>query len=96
MKTATREKMLSLINTKYPELFTRTTEEFNGNKGGIWSSGEGSDYAKDEFKLFNYYAEDAKEKRYVFGVHKEIGNLLEKNGWYAEWYDCGTIMFWKI
>lgn len=93
---ATREKMLEILNKTYPELFTRTTEEFNGSKGGIWSSGEGSAETKDGFKLFDYYSEDYQEKRYVLGVHKEIGNLLEKNGWYAEWYDCGTIMFYLI
>ena len=93
---ATRNEMIAKINQKYPKLLTRTTEEFNGSPGGIWSSGESSIEASDGFQLFNYYAEDCKEKRYVFGVHKEIGNLLEKNGWFAEWYDCGTIMFYLI
>jgi hypothetical protein len=96
METATREHMLALINKKYPKLFTKTTEEFNGSDGGIWSGAEDGLCAKDGFELFNYYAEDYSEKKYVLGVHKEIGNLLESNGWYAEWYDAGTIMFWKI
>ena len=90
---ATREEMLAKINKAYPKLFTKTTEEFDGGKGGIWSSGESGVTAKDGYRLFNYYAEGNK---YDIGVHNEIGKLLEKNGWYAEWYDCGTIMFWLI
>lgn len=92
----TREKLIAIIKEKYPQLPVRTTEEFDGSKNGIWSSGEHGIEAKDEFPLFNYYAEDNKEIRYVFGVHKEIGDLLEAHGWYAEWHDAGTIMFWVI
>ena len=91
-----RAKMMELLRAKYPNMFLRTTEEFDGGKNGIWSSGEDGIKAKDGFTLFNYYAEDYREVRYVFGVHKEIGNLLEKNGWYTEWHDCGTIMFYPI
>jgi len=93
---ATREQMMEIIRAKYPKLFMKTTEEFDGSKGGIWSSCENGDEAGDERPLFNYYAEDYKEKTYVLGVHREIGDLLEKNGWYAEWYDAGTIMFYLI
>jgi hypothetical protein len=88
--------MMEKIGEKYPKLFIRTTEQFNGGLHGIWSSGENGDLAKDGKPLFHYYAQDPTEKTYVFGVHKEIGNFLEKNGWYAEWYDCGTIMFYPI
>jgi len=90
-----RTKMMAKLEAKYPKLFMRTTEEFNGSKGGIWSSAENGDEAKDGFNLFNYYSEDYNEVRYHIGVHKEIYNLLEKNGWYAEWNDPGTIMFWE-
>jgi len=95
-KIATREQMIALLNAKYPKLFTKTTEEFDGGEGGIWSSGESGLPAKDGHRLFNYYSEDYSGKRYEFGVHQEIRTLLEKNGWYAEWYDAGTIMFWLI
>jgi len=85
---------MELIKAKYPKLFMRTTEDFNGSENGIWSSGENGDEASDGFRLFDYYNEDYKEKRYIFGVHKEFLELLEKNGWFAEWHDPGTIMFW--
>jgi hypothetical protein len=91
--TATREKMMELLEAKYPNMFLRTTEEFDGGKGGIWTSGEDGLAGKDGFALFNYYAEG---KCYQFGVHTEIYNFLEKHGWYAEWYDCGTIMLYEI
>ncbi len=91
--TATREKMMELLEAKYPQMFLRTTEEFDGGKGGIWTSGEDGLAGKDGFALFNYYAEG---KRYQFGVHTEIYNFLEKHGWYAEWHDCGTIMLYEI
>lgn len=95
-KVATREQMIDLLEAKYPKLFIKTTEQFDGAKGGIWSSGENGDLAKDGHELFNYYAQDNKEVRYTFGVHREIGKLLSDNGWYAEWHDAGTIMFWLI
>jgi hypothetical protein len=91
--TKTREKMMELLEAKYPQMFLRTTEEFDGGKGGIWTSGEDGLAGKDGFALFNYYAEG---KCYQFGVHTEIYNFLEKHGWYAEWYDCGTIMLYEI
>lgn len=88
----TRQQMMELLEAKYPKMFLRTTEQFNGNKGGIWTSGEDDLPAKDGFPLFNYYGEG---KRYELGVHTEIYSFLEKHGWYAEWYDAGTIMLWQ-
>ena len=89
----TREQMMELLKAKYPNMFLRTTEEFDGCKDGIWTSGEESPSAKDGFPLFNYYAEG---NRYDLGVHTEIYDFLEGHGWYGEWHDCGTIMLWII
>ena len=91
--TKTREQMMELLEVRYPEMFLRTTEEFNGGKGGIWTSGEDDLPAKDNFPLFNYYSDG---KRYILGVHTEMYNFLEKHGWYAEWHDAGTIMLYQI
>lgn len=74
--------------------FVSTTEEFNGNEGGIWVSGE--DY-NDEFKgqtIYDYYSEDYKNRE--FGVLKSWEKELNKRGWYSEWYDTGTVMIWPI
>jgi hypothetical protein len=98
--TATREEMTAKINKCYPGLFTKTTEEFYGKKSqreGIWSGSESGVYASDGFKVLDYYAKNhTAKKRYEIGVHIQLRNLLEKHGWYAEWYDCGTIMFYPI
>lgn len=87
-----REVLMDILESKYPKMFLRTTEEFSGSKGGIWTSGEDDLPAKDGRPLFDYYADGNK---YELGVHNEIGDLLTKHGWYAEWYDCGTIMLWE-
>jgi len=92
--TATREQMMTILAKAYPDMFLKTTEEFSGSKGGIWSSAEDGIEAKDGYDLFNYYSENY--DRYEIGVHNEIVALLGKHGWFAEWYDAGTIMFWLI
>jgi hypothetical protein len=88
-----REKLIKIISEKYPKIVLRTTEEFDGTEGGIWTSGENGFPAKDGFPLFEYYASHG--KRYDMGVHKDINKILDKHGWYAEWNDPGTIMFWE-
>jgi len=87
-----RTQLMKKLKVKYPKLFLKTTEEFGLNGGGIWSSGENGDEASDGFELFDYYAES---NRYEFGVHTEMVEFLKINGWFAEWYDGGTIMFWE-
>ena len=76
------------------EMSLRTTEEFNGDIGGVWLSGEDSAEMKDGLDMFDYYTENY--NRYELGVHNIIYKWLEKKGWYAEWYDAGTIMLYKI
>jgi hypothetical protein len=91
-----RNDVIKAINKAYPELNLGTTEEFNGSTNGIWVRGTEDDLrAKDEFNLFDYYNEDYNEKRYVFGVHKDIRNIVEPLGWFFEWNDPGTIMIWE-
>jgi hypothetical protein len=87
-----RVELMKLLASKYDRMFLRTTEEFDGGTSGIWSSGETYLEAKDGFMLFDYYTENY--KRYTFGVHQELHDFLDEHGWYAEWYDAGTIMFY--
>jgi len=97
-KALTREELVAELNKKYPKLNLRDSEDFeSGYKNCIWVAGtEDGITAKDEFPLFDYYAEDPQEKRYVFGVHKELGDILDKAGWYAEWHDAGTCFLGPI
>ena len=92
-----RENLIELLEAKFPKIRLAESEMFDGSKNGIWvRSTEDGMTAKDGHKLFDYYAMDNKEIRYVFGVHREIGDVLEEHGWYGEWYDTGTMFFYPI
>ena len=86
-----RETMMEQLESVWGIEFVRTTEEFNGQTEGIWMSGENREEYKDGLDLFNYWAGGDK---YDFGVHVAIGEWAEKNGWWFEWNDPGTIMLW--
>lgn len=92
----TRLEMMELLRVKYPNMLLKTTEEFYTAKKdnyGIWICSDEDLKAKDGFLLFNY---NGKGRRYEHqGIHKEVFNFLRRYGWYAEWYDCGTVMLWR-
>lgn len=88
-----REKLIAKLKRAYPNMFLRTTEEFDGCEGGIWTSGEESPEDKSGLPLFSYYAEGCS---YELGVRTHFVTFLERQGWYAEWHDAGTIMLWLI
>jgi len=71
--------------------FTRTSEEFDGAKGGIWTTGENGEEWKGKV-IYAYYSEDYKNR--TFGVLNSWEKELNKRGWYSEWYDAGTVMIW--
>ncbi len=49
----TRNQVMCLLSKKYPGMFLRNTEEFNGSEGGIWTSGEDGPTGKDGYRLLN-------------------------------------------
>jgi len=69
--------------------FFRTVEEFYDNDiesdGGIWTGGEGNP-SIDGVGIFDYWS----------GNNIDVTNFLEENGWYAEWYDAGTMHLYKL
>ena len=85
-----RNQLLKELKQKYPKGWFKTSEDFDGQKGAIWS-GECS--YKDGIPLFEYYPEY--EGIYEGGVLKELNSYLDKHGWYVEWYDAGTVMIYK-
>lgn len=88
-KTLDREAMMDWLDQTLS--FTRTSEEFDGAKGGIWTSGENGEEWKGKV-IYAYYSEDYKNR--TFGVLNSWEKELNKRGWYSEWYDAGTVMIW--
>ena len=35
------------------------------------------------------------KEMYIYGIHREIYSWLEERGWYHEWEDPASILFWK-
>ena len=93
-KVIRRESLMAKLKSKYPKMFLRTTEEFDGGSGGIWTSAEDGLSDSKGYRLFDYYAEDYKEVNYIMGVRKSLHEFLEKNGWYCEFHDAGTVMIY--
>ena len=84
------ERNILIKNLEKKGIIVRgNTEEFDGSKGGIWISAE---YLENEY-YFDYYAMG---KAYELGIRTTMDDFLSKRGWYAEWYDPGTIMLWEI
>lgn len=92
-KILTRSELEKILHDKYAVRFVRNTEDFNGEKGGLWLSAEDGDLmptsAGDE--IFNYYHGGSK---YPGGVHKDFAKFLNKNGWMTSFNDPGTVMLW--
>jgi hypothetical protein len=88
-KTLDRDEMMDWLDQTLT--FTRTSEEFDGSKGGIWTTGENGEQYKGK-RIYDYYSEDYKNR--TFGVLNSWEKELNKRGWYSEWYDAGTVMIW--
>ncbi|RZD42235.1 MAG: hypothetical protein CXT78_09770 [Thaumarchaeota archaeon] len=113
MKQWSREQIIKGLYKLVPEInFMKTTEEFYGKKGGIWTSGEsvlifkgippfnatleyGSILLSDNGDTDSKHKGMKVKEMYICGIHREIYSWLEERGWYPEWYDAGTLLFWK-
>lgn len=90
-----KETLMELLAKRYPNMFLRTTEEFDGEKGGIWTSAEDG-IRIGKHLMFNYYSQDNKEATYIMGVHKSLVSFLKQHDWYASFHDAGTVMFYSL
>ena len=66
-----------------------TTTDFFGSKTdnkGIWVA---ADHTPE---LFDYWSTQWAN---TFGVDPKLNAMVEKSGWYFEWFDSGTMMVWK-
>jgi hypothetical protein len=93
-----REHLIDLLKKKFPSIYLRTTEEFFGANdeglNGIWCcSAEDAELKWKRKRLFHYYNEFPTQ--YENGVYKGFAFLLDINGWYAQWHDAGTLMFYE-
>ena len=67
--------------------FIKTSEEFDPNsEGGIWFSNE--EGGIDDMPLYDNHG----ETDYKFEAHPKLQALMDKNGWFIEPYDSGTLM----
>ena len=111
MKSSTREQIMKGLQELVPEIdFMKKSEDFDGKKGGIWTSAE-SDWIFKGLPPFDHsmeygefprsfrgdkkHAESKVKGMYVNGIHREIHIWLEERGWYQKWYDAGTLFFWR-
>jgi hypothetical protein len=92
-RVISRDRVISRLRKSYPDLFISTTDEFNGGQGGIWLCGEGGDEDRNGMPIFDYWASG---NSYVIGVIDHLNRWANRNGWYFEWNDPGTIMMWPI
>lgn len=86
-----RDEMIEWIEQSMR--FVRTSEEFNGSKGGIWVSGEDGDTFKG-MSIYEYYSEDHYNRD--IGVSIMWEEQLNKMGWWSEWNDPGTVLIWPM
>jgi hypothetical protein len=89
-KTLSRDEMKNVMITKYGLSFVKTTEEFDGEEGGLWLGGSDSLMPNGKDRMFNYYG----GTKYPQGVYKDLAKFLDKCGWYGQFADPGTVMLW--
>ena len=89
-KAFTRAEVMDFLENHLK--FVRTSEEFDGVEGGIWTTAENGE-TMGSFPIFDYYSTSSK---YEFGVLNKFAKKLSKMGWYCEYYDPGTVMIWPI
>ena len=87
---ATRDELMDLMETKYKIKTVRTSEDFNGQTGGIWIAADNEETMGGN-KIFDYYNRSSK---YSNGVLTQLRTAVEKKGWWFEWNDPGTIICW--
>ena len=91
-KNLTREELVKILQTKYALNFTKNSEEFDGEEGGIWLGGsEGLVMPDGKTEMFNYYHGGSK---FPQGINKDFANFLAKRGWYGQFADPGTVLLW--
>tara|TARA_R110002153_G_scaffold31846_1_gene96769 strand:+ start:425 stop:700 length:276 start_codon:yes stop_codon:yes gene_type:complete len=91
MKAAT---LIEKLNKAVPECNAVDTEEWNGNKGGIWFKGS-EDITEDDIRIFDPWI-SSEEQGASYSIHPAVFKLVTENGFYFEPWDNGTMMAYFI
>ena len=91
MKKVNRDELIKWLDKFFS--FVDTSESFNGSNGGVWLSGEECESTYSGMRIYDYYSESS---MYELGVLNKFEEVLQKKGWFSEWYDSGTVMIWEI
>lgn len=77
------EKAIKALNERFPNINAVSTEEWNGQEGGIWFRMEGECHT-DGVRYFDPYSSQR--------FHPELVKVLDSFGLHPEPYDNGTLM----
>jgi len=89
--------VIKTLKEKFPDIGEiKPASDFSDEyRNGIWfqEAGEGGEI--DGIPAANYYNEGESSLYDDFGVHNELNAALKELGYYAEWYDAGTLLAWS-
>ena len=97
-----REEMLKLLHQKFPNVIAKSEPFQKDDKRGIWSGAENSSFIDDAKKISAFNPTDSYsynprlDKDYEEEVHKTLHKFLKEHGWYTEFYDAGTPIFYPV
>lgn len=91
MNKPTRDELIALMNKRYPNIWTKPSELFDGRKDAVWT---GTDSYMDKDKKIPAFNDAIESKKYDLGVHVDLVKFLAKHGYYTEAYDCGTFFIY--
>jgi len=89
----TRDQLMQVLKQKFPNMWMKPAEDFGDgfDETAIWT-GEGSTLHDEKYdmdvNIFSLYSES---KMYDMGVHNNLVSVLDEYGYYAEFYDGGTV-----
>lgn len=81
-------RLIKILAKKFPDVWFKEGWEFSQDHVGTIWTGEGSSVGN--WEAFDYYGYDS-----TFGVHPKLAHAINSLGLFAEFYDAGTVFFYK-
>lgn len=97
-----RLEMIELLKQKFPNVIINTRLFDENSPNGIWSGAENRSFIDNNKKIpaFNtsgsYSYNPKLNKNYDNEVHNKLASFLKEHGWYTEFYDDATPIFYPI